>query len=102
MVTSTRFELVNAAVKGRCVKPLHQLANINGARNRTRTCDLPVNSRTLYRLSYSGTPLLLLHNYYFFSIKLESIFNFDNLTNKINHINHKTFSIYISFMKALL
>ena len=26
MVTSTRFELVNAAVKGRCVKPLHQLA----------------------------------------------------------------------------
>ena len=26
MVTSTRFELVNAAVKGQCVKPLHQLA----------------------------------------------------------------------------
>ena len=29
----------------------------NGARNRTRTCDLPVNSRMLYRLSYSGTLL---------------------------------------------
>ena len=26
MVTSTGFEPVNAAVKGRCVKPLHQLA----------------------------------------------------------------------------
>ncbi len=26
LVTSTRFELVNAAVKGQCVKPLHQLA----------------------------------------------------------------------------
>mgnify|MGYP000136391489 CR=1 FL=1 len=26
MVTRTRFELVNDAVKGRCVKPLHQLA----------------------------------------------------------------------------
>lgn len=26
MVTRTRFELVNAAVKGRCVKPLHQRA----------------------------------------------------------------------------
>lgn len=25
-VTSTGFEPVNAAVKGRCVKPLHQLA----------------------------------------------------------------------------
>ena len=31
MVTSTGFEPVSAAVKGRCVKPLHQLA-INGAR----------------------------------------------------------------------
>ena len=29
MVTSTEFESVNAAVKGQCVKPLHQLA-ING------------------------------------------------------------------------
>ncbi len=27
LVTSTGFEPVNAAVKGRCVKPLHQLAN---------------------------------------------------------------------------
>ena len=26
MVTSTGFEPVNAAVKGQCVKPLHQLA----------------------------------------------------------------------------
>ncbi len=26
MVTCTRFELVNAAVKGQCVKPLHQQA----------------------------------------------------------------------------
>ena len=26
MVTRTRFELVNDAVKGRCVKPLHQRA----------------------------------------------------------------------------
>ena len=26
MVTSTEFESVNAAVKGQCVKPLHQLA----------------------------------------------------------------------------
>ena len=26
LVTSTGFEPVNAAVKGRCVKPLHQLA----------------------------------------------------------------------------
>ena len=50
MVTSTGFEPVNAAVKGQCVKPLHQLA-VNGAWYRTRTCDLPVNSRTLYRLS---------------------------------------------------
>ena len=61
MVTSTGFEPVNAAVKGRCVKPLHQLAINNGARNRTRTCDLPVNSRTLYRLSYSGTLLVYIN-----------------------------------------
>ena len=27
MVTCTGFEPVNAAVKGRCVKPLHQQAN---------------------------------------------------------------------------
>ncbi len=27
MVTSTGFEPVSAAVKGRCVKPLHQLAS---------------------------------------------------------------------------
>ena len=26
LVTSTEFESVNAAVKGQCVKPLHQLA----------------------------------------------------------------------------
>lgn len=26
MVTSMEFESMNAAVKGRCVKPLHQLA----------------------------------------------------------------------------
>ena len=26
LVTRTRFELVNDAVKGRCVKPLHQRA----------------------------------------------------------------------------
>ena len=31
MVTRTRFELVNDAVKGRCVKPLHQRAKKNGA-----------------------------------------------------------------------
>ena len=59
LVTSTEFESVNAAVKGQCVKPLHQPTNTNGARNRTRTCDLPVNSRTLYRLSYSGTRVCL-------------------------------------------
>ena len=29
MVTSTEFESVNAAVKGQCVKPLHQLAIYN-------------------------------------------------------------------------
>ena len=51
LVTSTGFEPVNAAVKGRCVKPLHQLAKKNGARCRTRTYDLPVNSRMLYQLS---------------------------------------------------
>ena len=28
MVTSTEFESVNAAVKGQCVKPLHQLAKM--------------------------------------------------------------------------
>ena len=28
MVTRTGFEPVNAAVKGRCVKPLHQRANV--------------------------------------------------------------------------
>ncbi len=31
MVTCTGFEPVNAAVKGRCVKPLHQQAIKNGA-----------------------------------------------------------------------
>ena len=30
MVTSTEFESVNAAVKGQCVKPLHQLAIMVG------------------------------------------------------------------------
>ena len=35
LVTSTGFEPVNAAVKGRCVKPLHQLAKKNGASTRT-------------------------------------------------------------------
>ena len=35
MVTSTEFESVNAAVKGQCVKPLHQLAKKNGASTRT-------------------------------------------------------------------
>ena len=30
MVTSTEFESVNAAVKGQCVKPLHQLAKNGG------------------------------------------------------------------------
>ena len=34
MVTSTEFESVNAAVKGQCVKPLHQLATY-GAPTRT-------------------------------------------------------------------
>ena len=28
LVTSTEFESVNAAVKGQCVKPLHQLAKM--------------------------------------------------------------------------
>ena len=35
LVTSTEFESVNAAVKGQCVKPLHQLAKYNGAPTRT-------------------------------------------------------------------
>ena len=37
MVTSTGFGPMNAAVKGQCVKPLHQLAKNNGAPTRTRT-----------------------------------------------------------------
>ncbi len=63
LVIGTGFEPVSAAVKGQCVKPLHQPTSqikTNGARNRTRTCDLPVNSRTLYRLSYSGTCICLI------------------------------------------
>ena len=30
MVTSMEFESMNAAVKGQCVKPLHQLAKMVG------------------------------------------------------------------------
>ena len=30
LVTSMEFESMNAAVKGQCVKPLHQLANMVG------------------------------------------------------------------------
>ena len=47
MVTSTEFESVNAAVKGQCVKPLHQLAKIYGAPSRTRTYDPLINSQVL-------------------------------------------------------
>ena len=45
LVISTGFEPVNAAVKGQCVKQLHQLAN--GASSRTRTYDPLINSQVL-------------------------------------------------------
>ena len=35
LVTRMGFEPMNAAVKGQCVKPLHQLAIFNGAPTRT-------------------------------------------------------------------
>ena len=43
------FGPMNAAVKGQCVKPLHQLAkkNKNGAPSRTRTYDPLINSQML-------------------------------------------------------
>ena len=47
LVTSMGFEPMNAAVKGQCVKPLHQLAKNNGAPSRTRTYDPLINSQVL-------------------------------------------------------
>ena len=49
-------------MKGRC---LNHLTNgpCNGSEGRTRTCDLPVNSRMLYQLSYFGIILRLLRHH---------------------------------------
>ena len=61
MVTRRGFEPLNAAVKGRCVKPLHQRAAA-GAPDRNRTCDLILTKDALYRLSYRSR-LACLHAY---------------------------------------
>ena len=44
------FESMNAAVKGQCVKPLHQLAKNGGALG-IRTLDPLIKSQLLYQLS---------------------------------------------------
>ena len=41
-------------------KHFKKVFDCNGAWNKTRTCDLPVNSRMLYRLSYSDNCLIIL------------------------------------------
>ena len=53
------------------IKMLLKKGKKNGSEGRTRTCDLPVNSRMLYQLSYFGTLLL--------SESLKYIYNYNNL-----------------------
>ena len=47
------FEPMNAAVKGQCVKPLHQLAKKNGAGDGGRTRNSLLGRQELCQLSYS-------------------------------------------------
>lgn len=73
VTTSSFLHLIRALVlfvwcKLRSLYPVNRVALsgsvqcLNGAWNKTRTCDLPVNSRMLYRLSYSGISSMPIYN----------------------------------------
>ena len=76
MVTSTGFEPVNAAVKGRCVKPLHQLAiqmvDLDGLEPSTSRLS-GVHSN---QLSYRSRTSYLHNAISFYTIKKKNASNF--------------------------
>ena len=66
----------------------------NGSEGRTRTCDLPVNSRMLYQLSYFGTSLLVLRHQLTFII-------IDTAYKKVNSFSLYFYSFFIPMYPSL-
>ena len=60
MVTSMEFESMNAAVKGQCVKPLHQLAKMVGLNGLEPSTSRLSGVRSNH-LSYKPIFCLLIH-----------------------------------------
>ena len=58
MAGLTRLELATFRVTGGRSNQLSY--SPSGSLDRTRTCDLTINSRVLYQLSYQGTDLLII------------------------------------------
>jgi hypothetical protein len=91
MAGLTRLELATFRVTGGRSNQL-SYSPINGSLDRTRTCDLTINSRVLYQLSYQGINIFnYIRKIIFLQIVLILFFNYIRRIN-ITIISKKTYS----------